>query len=196
MSVKNTNKLNTFQQVRELPKKAALAFSAALLERMLVNYQLFCELNNFGDPQVAKNVINLVWEYVKAPKAKINCAVQGEKVEEITPDIADFDNYGVYPALDFCMGLQAALQLISDDEPSAAVMVAKLSQGGTESYIAEITEEELSGAALKQHELMQFEIGVQQFLLSACSERPLPLDDIRAFLDEDLVSNIGLQLQG
>ena len=35
------NKLTIFQQVRELETWQSVAFSAALLERMLPNYQLF-----------------------------------------------------------------------------------------------------------------------------------------------------------
>lgn len=192
MSNAQSPKLNTFQQVRELPKKRALAFSAALLERMWINYQLFCELNEYGDPAQAKNLINLLWEYVSAPKAKINCAVQSEKIEEITPDVADFDNYGVYPALDFCMGLQVALQIVADEEPSGAVMIAKLSQGSTEAYINATEDAELTGADLKQHELMQFEIAIQQYLLELSQSKPLDVDSFKAFLADDLVSNIGL----
>lgn len=192
MPQSNTKKLNNFQLIRELPKRSALAFSATLLERMFINYQLFSELNQFGDALVARNVLNLLWEYAKTPKVKINSAAQSEKIEEITPDIINFDNFGVYPALDFCMALQAALQLISDEEENAAVMIAKLSQGGTEAYIAEIEEAELTGRLLKEHELMQFEIGVQEYILDICSQRQIDFGELSEFIKDDLLSNLGL----
>jgi len=194
MKLKQHEKLNTFQQVRELPKKPALAFSAALLERMLINYQLFCELNDFGDATVARNVVNLIWEYVKAPKSKINVGVQSENIEEITPDVANFDNFGVYPALDFCMALQAALQLVADEDVSGAVTVSKLSQGGCEAYILTTSSDELTNIEIKQHPLMQFEVEIQQLLLKMCEQRPVDIEGLNEFLADELVSNIGLSL--
>ena len=93
-------KLNTFGRVRALEGWKAVAFGAALLERMLPNYTLFCELTESGDASALRNCLNLVWETLKSPKSKFNIAVQLEKVEVATPDTSEHDNYGVYPAID------------------------------------------------------------------------------------------------
>jgi uncharacterized protein len=55
-------KLNTFQQVRELDDWRARAFAGTLIERMLPNYQLFCEATSFSDATDMVNLVNLFWE--------------------------------------------------------------------------------------------------------------------------------------
>ena len=188
------NKLSTFQQVRDLSKKPAVAFSAALLQRMLPNYELFCEVNEFGDKDLASKLVDLIWEWLNASKAKINYAVQLEKLEEITPDIENFNNFGVYPALDFCMALTATLQLMSDEEPNGAVMVAKLSQGGVEAYLLALSETDLTNEEVKQDPLMQFEIDTQLEVLAMCKNKSIDFKSLRAEMKAQEMSNIGLSL--
>ncbi len=189
-------KLSTFQQVRDLSKKPAVAFSAALLQRMLPNYELFCDVSNFGDKELAAKLVELIWEWLNASKAKINFAVQLEKLEEVTPDIENFDNFGVYPALDFCMALTATLQLMCDEEPNGAVMVAKLSQGGVEAYLLALSDADLSNEAIKQDPLMQFEIETQLEVLSMCKNKSIDFKSLRSEMLAQDMSNIGLSLGG
>ena len=118
-------KLNVFQQVRDLEGWHAVAFSATLLERMLPNYVLFCEATEFADPAQYRNSLNAIWEWLAVPKAKINFAVQLEKIEELVPDASDFDNYGVYPAIDVAMSMSATILLIQGEDPQGAVFNAK-----------------------------------------------------------------------
>lgn len=187
-------KLSTFQQVRDLSKKPAVAFSAALLQRMLPNYELFCDVSEFGDKELAAKLVELIWEWLNASKAKINFAVQLEKLEEVTPDIENFDNFGVYPALDFCMALTATLQLMSDEEPNGAVMVAKLSQGGVEAYLLALSEADLSNEEIKQDPLMQFEIETQLDVLAMCKNKSIDFKSLRREMKAQEMSNIGLSL--
>lgn len=188
------DKLSTFQQVRDLSKKPAVAFSAALLQRMLPNYELFCEVSDFGDKELAAKLVDLIWEWLSASKAKINIAVQMEKWEEVTPDIENFDTFGVYPALDFCMALTATLQLISDEEPHGAVMVAKLSQGGVEAYLLALSEVDLSNEEIKQDPLMQFEIETQLEVLAMCKNKAIDFKSLRHEMKAQGMSNIGLSV--
>nr|WP_297350014.1 YjaG family protein [uncultured Glaciecola sp.] len=188
------DKLSTFQQVRDLSKKPAVAFSAALLQRMLPNYQLFCDVSEFGDKELATKLVELIWEWLNASKAKINIAVQLEKLEEVTPDIENFDNFGVYPALDFCMALTATLQLMADEEPGGAVIVAKLSQGGVEAYLLALSETDLSNEEIKQDPLMQFEIDTQLEVLAMCKDKSIDFKSLRREMLAQEMSNIGLSL--
>jgi hypothetical protein len=188
------DKLSTFQQVRDLSKKPAVAFSAALLQRMLPNYELFCDVSEFGDKALAAKLVNLIWEWLNASKAKINIAVQLEKLEEVTPDIENFDTFGVYPALDFCMALTATLQLMSDEEPGGAVIVAKLSQGGVEAYLLALSATDLSNDEIKQDPLMQFEIDTQLEVLSMCKDKSIDFKSLRNEMKAQEMSNIGLSL--
>jgi uncharacterized protein YjaG (DUF416 family) len=94
------------------------------------------------------------------------------------------------------MACSAYLQLISNDEPHAAVMIAKLSQGSVERHITISEEVELTGADLRAHPLMSFEIESLQWLLAECSEKKLKSDDIKALRKEIVeqgVSNLGIE---
>lgn len=191
------NKLNTFAQIRELSAAKDKVLSCALLQRMLPNYELFHEVSGFGDTQLTKSVLNLVWEWCMSPKSKFNASVQLEKLEEHIPDVDNFDTFGVYPALDFCMGLSVLLQSINNEHDCPAVTIAKLSQGSVEAFImATHTEDEaLSNHQIKHHPLMQYEIETQISLLDFCQSNKLNKELIKT-LRSDIIaqgmSNLGL----
>lgn len=192
----HTHKLNTFAQIRALDKARALILSSALIERMLPNYVLFCEVMALDNAEAAKNLVNLLWEVSTNRAMKLNVESQSEKLEEITPDLNDFDNIGVYAALDFCMACSAALQLIANEEPHGAVMVSKLSQGSVERYIGALEGKELTGAELKEHPLMAFELSSLQSILAVCEQKQLSAQDIKDLRQDIIaqgVSSLGIE---
>ena len=188
-------RLNTFARVRALEGWKAIAFSAALLERMLPNYRLFCEATGFDDENVCRTCLDLIWERLKAPKSRINFGLQLEKVESVTPDTSDYDFFGVYPAIDAAVGLSAALQLILGQDDQGAVVVSKLSQGSVEVYL--LATGEATDDDVKHHPLMTFEIDIQNELLD-CLDRAKPdattADTLIAIALEENMSNIGVSL--
>ncbi|MDU0353689.1 YjaG family protein [Paraglaciecola aquimarina] len=190
-------KLNIFQQVRELEGWAAIAFSATLLERMLPNYNLFCEVTEFADPAQYRKTLNSIWEWLAVPKAKINFSAQLEKIEELVPDASNFDNYGVYPAIDVAMSMSATILLIQGEDPQGAVVVSKLSQGGVEAFIEASSGEPLESQEIKQHPLMQWEIETQQELLLLLKEYPKGAETckkLKALATAEGMSNIGIEI--
>ncbi len=190
-----TTKLSTFAQVRALEGADAIAFSAALLQRMVPNYQLFCELTEFAEPDTLTKCLDLIWESLCSPKSKINFATQLEKVEEATPDVSDYDSFGVYPALDAAIAMSSAINLIMKVDPHGAVVVSKLSQGSVEAYLlasGEATEDDV-----KTHPLMQFEIAIQQELLDAVTTKaPMTqkVAKLKSIAASEGISNIGLEI--
>lgn len=196
LSPQNTsNKLNTFALIRDLSTPASIVFSCALMQRMLPNYQLFCKATGFGDAHLAQSILNLVWEWCMSPQNKFNAGVQLEKLEEVIPEVDDFDIFAVYPALDYCMALSSILQSFMKEHEHAAVTIAKLSQGSVEAYILAGSEETLSNDEIKQDPLMQFEIETQQSLLAFVSENKVSKELVKALrtdlLNENM-SNLGL----
>lgn len=186
-------KLNTFQQVRGLSQRPAVLFSATMLERMWPNYQLFCELCDFEGADQARSGLNLVWEWLSAPKAKINFSLQFEKLEEFIPNPDTHDNFGVYPAIDFMMSLLATLQLILMQDQQGAVVVSKLSQGSVEAFIEATAEQPVDSADIKKHPLMQWEVEFQQALLTMLEQDQAPVSDYRQLAREEQVSNLGIE---
>ncbi|MEI6894049.1 MAG: YjaG family protein [Colwellia sp.] len=95
-----------------------IAFSAALLERMLPNYQMFSEATNFGDAKVLRNQLDIIWQWLaNRNTVKINIDAQLLKLEAETPDPEAFDSFGVFLALDTCMALTALWQIMQSKAP-------------------------------------------------------------------------------
>lgn len=197
MRINLNKKLNIFQQVRELEGWHAVAFSATLLERMLPNYTLFCEATEFADPAQYRNSLNAIWEWLAVPKAKINFSAQLEKVESAVPDASDFDNYGVYPAIDVAMSMSAIILLIQEEDLQGAVVVSKLSQGTVEAFIEASAEEDITDLEIKQHPLMQWEIETQKellVLLENSRKNAETCKQLKQLACAEGMSNIGLEL--
>lgn len=188
-------KLSTFARVRALEGWRGAVFSAALLERMIPNYQLFCEATEYDSGETYRNCLNLIWESIAAPKSKINFSVQLEKVETLTPDTQDYDFFGVYPAIDASMALAATINLLQGNDLQGAVVVSKLSQGSVEAYL--LATEEASDDTVKQHPLMEFEVALQNEMLDALERASNAKEasvQLKAMALEENMSNIGIQL--
>ncbi|WP_026376487.1 YjaG family protein [Aestuariibacter salexigens] len=192
------NRLTIFQQVRELQDWRAVAFCATLLERMLPNYALFCDITDTGDAKCLRTCTDLVWEWLHTPGAKINLPVQLEKVELAIPDASDHDTFGVYPAIDTGMSMSATLLLLQGEDPQGAVVVSKLSQGSVEAFIEFSAEGELSDADVKSHPLMQWEIAFQSELLNSLKDmrrEKASILSLKAMATAEKMSNIGLEME-
>lgn len=157
-------KANNFQLMRELGFYQQAAIAATLLERMLPNYQLFCEVTSSGDAVLARNILNLIWEWLTVKKAKINFERLALELEEVTPEVQHYDIFGVYPAVDCATALDTALNGIQQNDSTEFINVAKISQATVARLIehesAELdisTEAELK-KVVREHPLMEYEM--------------------------------------
>ena len=176
-----------------------LTFMASLCERMYPNYQMFCLQSGFGEAQLYRRILDLVWETLVVKDAKVNFDSQLEKLEEAIPSSDDYDIYGVYPAIDACIALGELIHSrLSGETLSHAIAVSEASirtvamlemtQAGKE-----MTDEELKVIpAIEEEWDIQWEIFR---LLADCEERDLDLiKGLRSDLREAAVSNIGINL--
>lgn len=178
-----------------------LTFMACLCERMYPNYHLFCEITE--QPQNAKvyhNILNLVWEYLTVKEANINFENQLEKLENIIPDVNNYDFYGVVPALDACEGLAEVLHtIIAGASLEQAVKVSQLSLGTVASYLETEYDRTLSEVELKESDLIQQELDVQWQLYRALKEAERHdvelISDLKNALREEAVSNICIKIE-
>lgn len=178
-----------------------LTFMACLCERMYPNYHLFCEITE--QPQNAKvyhNILNLVWEYLTVKEANINFENQLEKLENIIPDVNDYDFYGVVPALDACEGLAEVLHtIIAGASLEQAVKVSQLSLGTVAGYLETEYDRTLSEVELKKSDLIQQELDVQWQLYRALKEAERHdvelISDLKNALREEAVSNICIKIE-
>lgn len=180
-----------------------IAFSAALLERMLPNYQMFSQAADFGDFAVLRNQVDLIWQRLdKSQKVKINYQAQLTKLEEQIPDPESFDFFGVYPALDAAMALMSLLQAMQDNEDDEGfVAVSRLSSNSVSFYLElmiaqESDEAEITDEAIEQHPLMVWEKEMQTELfdfIKVASENKQTCKKMREIALSEGLSNLGIE---
>ncbi len=177
-----------------------VTFMASLCERMYPNYAMFCHEAEFGDAQLYRRMLDLVWETLTVKGAKINFDSQLEKLEEAIPNADDYDMYGVYPAIDACVGLSEVLHaMLSGETLEHAIEVSKTSI--TTVAMLEMTQagREMTDEELKENPAVEEEWDIQWEifrLLAACEERDVELiKGLRADLREAGTSNIGINIQ-
>ena len=198
-----TTKLGFFKRVKALDLQQKKIFAIALCQRMLPNYQLFSEVCEFGDPQVLDTVLNLLWQSSYDSKLKLNIDIYLERLELITPDPANFDVYGVYPAMDATTALIALLSAIQSKVEEDIVNISKLSSSTVANYIEAISEVELDEDSFDDyifnHEVMVDEKALQENLLTLIEDNPkLNAEFVKSLRKEIIdagVSNIGIGAQ-
>ncbi|TCP96258.1 hypothetical protein EDC44_10579 [Cricetibacter osteomyelitidis] len=175
-------------------------FMAALCEWMYPNFHLFCEVTE--QPQNAKiyhNILNLVWEFLTVKNAKINFESQLEKLENIIPDVNDYEFFGVVPALDACEALSELLHaIIAGETLERAVRISQISLQTVATLLETEADRDLSEQDLKNMDDIQAELDVQWQIfrvLKDCEERDIELilslkNEIRA----EKISNIGVEI--
>lgn len=177
-----------------------LTFMACLCERMYPNYQLFCQMTEQAqNGKIYHNILNLVWEYLTVKDCKINFESQLEKLENIIPDVNDYDFYGVVPALDACEALGETLHtIIAGNSLEQAVKVSQISLQTVTSLLETQHDREFSVDELKDSEEIQAELDDQWQIyraLKEVEEYSLSLvSELKNELKASGVSNIGIKI--
>jgi len=206
------SKLSRWQQV---------AFSAALLERMLPNYQMFAETTQFGEVSLIRNQLDLIWQWLdKSSAIKININAQLNKLEEQTPDPQQFNNFGVFPALDVCMALVSLWQLMQSngkDENDDVMSISRLSLNSVSYYVEllmieqnnsendknseELPEElevEITQTQINTHPLIEWEKETQNELfdfLKLAAENKRTCQLAKKLVLSEGISNLGIEIE-
>ncbi|WP_439257026.1 YjaG family protein [Lonepinella sp. BR2271] len=177
-----------------------LTFMACLCERMWPNFQLFCQVTEQPDKaKTYQNILNLVWEYLTVKGAKINFENQLEKLEEIIPDVNDYDFFGVVPALDAAEGLGDLLHaIIAGENLEQSIKISQLSLQTVATLLETEQERELSETELKSAVEIEQELDVQWQIfrtLKECEERDVDLIlDLKNEIRSSKISNIGIEI--
>lgn len=190
-----------FQQLKELAPWQQTAFAAALAERMYPNYALFCQVTEQEEQAAAlKKGLMLIWEQLSNKDSKINFEVQLEKLADLIPNDADYEMYGVYPAIDAAMAAHTAMELAMGTQAEEVTRVSRLMRQTIISFIEateELPEDEKARRkVLNDHELMQFDREFQDEVLQQIRAMKHPqkdkLKELRLMAQNDGVSCLGL----
>ena len=161
-------KANNFQRIRELNYLQKAVLASALIERMLPNYGLFSEATGFGDEALLRSALNVCWEKILLPKSKIDLEKQVEKIEPNVPELADFDMFGTYPAIDAATSLLSLMHGLMGQDEQEFISVSKISQATVARFIEyqmTVEGEVADNKAVREHPLMQYEIEVLSELI-------------------------------
>lgn len=178
-----------------------IAFSAALLERMLPNYAMFSEVTSFGDTKILRNQLDLLWQWLdKNNRCKINYSAQLTKLEPQIPDPEVFESYGVFPAIDTCMAVMSLLQSMQDKDEQGYANVSRLSENTVNGFVdLELSQEyeEVTESQIAQHPLMQWEHDTQIELFDFIKNQPenkATCLKAKALVLEEGISNLGIEI--
>ena len=183
-----------------------VTFCAAILERMLPNYQLFSDGNQFGKFTILRNQLDLIWQWLdNNSKLKINIAAQLNKLELETPDPQEFDSIGVFPALDVCMAMMSLWQLMQtngkDDECEDINSVSRLSKNSVHYYVElcliENGATDIQPLDIEEHPLAQWENETQKELfdfLKFAAENKRSCQLAKEMVLSEGLSNLGIEI--
>jgi len=194
-------KANNFQRIRELNYLQKAVLAGALIERMLPNYGLFSEATGFGDEALLRSALNVCWEKILLPKSKIDLEKQVEKIEPNVPELADFDMFGTYPAIDAATSLLSLMHGLMGQDEQEFISVSKISQATVARFIEyqmTVEGEVADNKAVREHPLMQYEIDVLRELVDFVENMGrITSENVKALKKQAIAdgqTNIGLAL--
>ena len=203
--IKSDN-LSIHLQFKNLTHWQQITFCAAILERMLPNYQLFSEGSQFGNYGLLRNQLDLIWQWLdKKHSTKINIAAQLNKLEPETPDPQEFDSIGVFPALDACMAMMSLWQLMQtngkDQDHDDISSVSRLSQNSVSYYVELLLidegSDEVQIADISEHPLSLWEEETQNELfdfLKFAAENKRSCQLAKEMVLSEGLSNLGIEI--
>jgi len=120
----------TFEKsVLELPFSHQVAYVWTIGKRHFADYVRFSTQENFGNPAILEESLNLLQKIALNATLKLNFETskiesQIQKLEAITPDTEDFDGIEVSLALDACVILLESLSAILENDQNRLASVA------------------------------------------------------------------------
>ena len=163
---------------------------------MLPNYRLFYESTQFGNPLVLNTIVDLIWQRLSKFQVKLNLEVQQNKLLDETPELNDFDCFGVVPAIDCAMAINTMLVAMEQKMDEDLINISKLSSSTVASYIGAV-EGDISDEATFDHEMMVEEKALQEYLLERVEKQPKATPEFLKELRQEFkafgVSNIGIE---
>ncbi len=175
-----------------LPPYHQLAFGVMLSERFLPNYFAFFLVEQWGNPMVLLNGIDLLKNIIARETYEENeLRFIDEQMENVTPDMEAFPaNTLASLALDVSSMLHECFEFVRDRDPRHIELCSSISLDTLRMYVQKRDElpHDLPALALEKHlsqdKLMQSEIEYQTKLLAEL--KPRPKINNRLFMDKTL----------
>lgn len=178
------------------------AFLLALAERSFPNYALFADAVGLKTGAKMRQLLDLGWDMLQKEASEAAIPQLLSKLETLSPNVDDYDAYGVYPAFDFCQLLEQALLNRLNPNKHRATEASQLATTTVMNFIemsegGDLPEDELV-RLLDHHPLMKEDKMFQRDLVLALKRQRVPKEsfiaELRAEAANDGVSNLGIAL--
>lgn len=170
----------------------SLAQCCALIERMLPNYVLFSQVCDFGDPKVLRSCLDVLWACCAASDQRVDFEKQLLKLEEVSPELNDFDTYGVRPASDACTALNTLLDCLAGNQPFDPEVFQALYHSTIASYLEAIGDEQMDNKHALVCDAEDFMAELNGIAVQQSVDRRACVKAMRSFAQSIETSNIGI----
>ncbi|OZB04772.1 MAG: hypothetical protein B7X58_14525 [Marinobacter sp. 34-60-7] len=178
------------------------AFLLALAERSFPNYALFADAVGLKTGAKMRQLLDLAWDMLQKDTVEAAIPQLLSKLEALSPNVDDYDAYGVYPAFDFCQLLEQALLNRLNPNKHRATEASQMATGTVTSFVEMSEGEELDENELvrlfDQHPLLKDDKRFQRDLVLALKRQRTPtqefIDEVRSGAANGGVSNLGIAL--
>lgn len=178
------------------------AFLLALAERSFPNYALFADAVGLKTGAKMRQVLDLGWDLLQKDVSESSIPQLLGKLESLSPNVDDYDAYGVYPAFDFCQLLEQALLNRLNPDRHRATEASQLATRTVMDFVelseGEGLDENELVTLFEHHPLLKEDKLFQRDLVLALKRQRVPREDFIAELREQAanggVSNLGIAL--
>lgn len=178
------------------------AFLLAIAERAFPNYALFADAVGMKSGGKMQQLLDLAWGTLQQEAEEAAIPQLLSKLESLSPNVADYDAYGVYPAFDFCQLLEQALLNRLNPNKHRATEASQLATGTVMDFVemseGEGMDEDELVRLFELHPLLKEDKIFQRDVVLALKRQRTPrqefVDQLRTDAANDGVSNLGISL--
>ena len=169
-------------------------FCMALAEQNITHFKMFSQSIENEDGVIAENILQLFWEKLTVKGAKINFTIQEENFNAIIPESSDYDFYGVYPAVDYCVIVSCVFNSFTTKSKEEAINASQTSFATIASFIELQTDQEIDEAELLLEPLFVEQLEVQKNVLKMIDNERSPevIKSVREYIKSLESTNIGI----
>ena len=188
--------------VAQLQGWREFTFLLALSERSFPNYALFADAVGLKTGAKMRLLLDSCWDMLEERPSESEIPKMLARLETLSPDVDEYDAYGVYPAFDFCQLLEQALLNRLNPAKHRASEAAQLAIATVMNFIElsegdGLDEDELV-RLLEQHPLMKEDKLFQRDLVLALTKQRTPtgrfIEETRTMAANNGISNLGIEI--
>jgi hypothetical protein len=178
------------------------AFLLSLAERAFPNYALFADAVGMKSGGKMRQLLDLAWGTLQQEATESALPQLLAKLESLSPNVDEYDAYGVYPAFDFCQLLEQALLNRLNPNKHRATEASQLATKTVMDFVEMSEGEGMDDDELirlfEHHPLLKEDKLFQRDTVLALKRQRTPREDfiaeLKAGAANDGVSNLGISL--